>query len=454
MLLESLYFLFKGDTSDLNKKTHEAGANVNKLKNNLNSVDPIAKHLDKAFHRLFRSITSSLLALASVGAVLHAIKETADYTDQLDKASTALNVNIETLDMWGEAVASKGGTLQGFTQSLKSLQETFNLSSTNIIKSLPRIADLFQKIGTVKSERVGRKLGLDEGTILLLQQGSKGVDEILRKQKELGLITKQDAEITRKFNDQWFNVQHQFRTLFTLVGAAVLPGLTHILEGVQKVVFFLEGHKDLVVGALYAISSLITAFLIPSLVKAAIAMTALDWPFVLGAALAIALGAAFALAYEDIQVFIHGGNSLIGHFVRKWPILIPIAKKIQSVFHEMQEGVRKDLEILVRTFLWLEGFFNRFQKHGFKTGNGFTANLDLAQNQLTFAKTNPITAASSPNLISSTTGINNRATNVTVGDITINTQATDADGISKDFGITFNTYLRQAVSNYDDGVQI
>jgi len=46
----------------------------------------------------------------------------------------------------------------------------------------------------------------------------------------------------------------------------------------------------------------------------------------------------------------------------------------------------------------------------------------------------------------------NRTTNVEVGQVNVQTQATDAAGISKTIGDSMGAQLRQAASNYDDGV--
>lgn len=64
------------------------------------------------------------------------------------------------------------------------------------------------------------------------------------------------------------------------------------------------------------------------------------------------------------------------------------------------------------------------------------------------------TISASPIGTQSATGarVNNRETNVTVGSVTVQTQATDSAGISKTLGDTMTAQMRQAASNYDDGV--
>ena len=46
-----------------------------------------------------------------------------------------------------------------------------------------------------------------------------------------------------------------------------------------------------------------------------------------------------------------------------------------------------------------------------------------------------------------------QSNNVSIGEINIKTQATDADGLSKALGQSIDSQMRQVTSNFDDGIR-
>jgi hypothetical protein len=409
------------------------------------------------------SIAGAVLAFASVSTIVGGIKTAADYAFQLGQASKNLGVSVESLDIWGNAIQKFGGTTEGFQNTLKNLQDRFG-KLKDPVKDLYRLADVFSKMSRIRALKIGQQLGLDQGTILLLQQGRKEVDAIIAKQKELGVVTKQDAEIAEKFNFQWQQTAHAFRTVFSILSSAVLPGLTTFLNFIERTVTYFRGHKDFIVGGFIAIAAVVVARLIPAIVALDLALAPLlFWPAVI-----LALGTVFALLYEDIQVFLRGGDSAIGRILKKWPEVGKAAKEIYDwaikaseiviegvegignailkVFNAIADAIAAKIPNLKAAFSFISNALGFGDKD-------FTAQVTMikkSQDSLDLAYKNPIAGLSS-NSISNLRN-SNQNTTIQTGPITINTQATDSEGIATSLDENIRSQMRKAQQQFDNGI--
>ncbi len=182
-ILETFYILFKSDTSDIKKGSDEALKTTKKLNESLKETDETSEKLGVKFFSIVESIAGLLTGFASLHAVISGFKNTVDYDIDLGKTSRALGVNVEQLDAWDYAVRQAGGTAEGFQNSLKNLAEHFNTNPSVALKFLPQLADVFSKISRFSAFKLGKSLGLDEATILLLQQGRREVEAVLKQQR-------------------------------------------------------------------------------------------------------------------------------------------------------------------------------------------------------------------------------------------------------------------------------
>ena len=514
-IFDAFYLLFKADTSDANKK--------------LSSLDKSITGLDKKLRSTTTAIARSIAAVASVAAVLAA----ANYADQLGEMSEALEVDIEKLSMWSDAVKLSGGTAEGFQETVKTmtaaLQENAVKGKSRIapfykalgislrdakghargfLDILPELAGKFEGLSKQQAFGLGQKLGLDRGTIMLLQKGRKEVDAVLKRQKELGVVTKEDAAIAAKFNDELDDTAHVFRSVGIQVGSLVLPVLSKLLRGVQKVFTFIKDNKDLTKGAIIGIATALTAFLIPAVIR----LVSASAPLTLLASLIGTIIALFALAYDDITAYLDGQESLIGEIFSKYPVIKSIVMGIinavkiliqifmtfaqfakDSFFYPMRAAenlkkgiygiiksvkelfpaVKPQIEMITSAFakatdfikgLWesltavikttldvVLAVINAISKAKSAVVSKFTAPVPIsASNPLSARAVNGgFASVSSP-----TTVGGNRSISVNTGAIEINTQATDAPAIASDFTSELTRQLRQAINTMDDGVAI
>ncbi len=496
-LLETFYILFEGDTSKLNKSTKEADGLVNQLKKDLGSVDASINTVGKSFGNMIRQAGAWLLAVGGTAALVHGAINAKNYADRLDELSKALDVDIEKLDVWQNAVKLNGGTIEGFQDTVKSMTASLNAFATtghsriapffqqlgirltdttgkarNFFDILPDIADAFQKIGKSEALGIGLRMGLDQGTIMLLQQGRREVETVIKRQKELGVVNKQDAEIAAKFNDQIDDTGHAFRSVFTLINSIVLPPLTAFLHGMQEAATWLRKNSDFTKGVVIPVITALGA----AMGILAIRTIAATWPFlvIVGAIAAVAL--AIGIVYDDIKTFEAGGRSVTGRIVAYWKNLkdkiVGYVKSIIQVLKMFGLIVSTAVEAQVRAGMekvahWIaiakekilaiitsiQNAFNRVKRFlGLGGKNDVTISIKNGQDALNLANNNTLGSQMGTNF-SSSANTNNRTVNVT-GPINVYSNAADATGISKDIGNGLDFQLRQANNNIDDGWMI
>jgi hypothetical protein len=512
-LLEQFIVLFDSDADEVKKGADEAKKSTDKLNTELNTTARVSQRLGGSFKNLMAQAGGALLAIMSVGAIVGGIKAAATYADRLDELSKALGVNIEDLSAWGDAVKMTGGTAESFQETAKAMTAAIADFATkgksriapffkelgismvdsrgkarNFIDVLPEIADAFQKISKQEAFGLGQKMGLDQGTIMLLQQGRREVDMLIARQKELGVVTKEEGEIAAKYNDQLDDTAHAFRSLFTTIGASVLPAMTSVLKMFERLAVFFRKHSDLIVGALIGIGAAIAYFVTPAIISMLVAFA----PFLLiGAAIAGVI-AIFALLYEDISAFSKGHKSLIGEMLNRWPIigkvieavrenvkklwdglkqlgagllediqkgwenLLAFPDKIKSAWGKAINGIKSAWEFLKNLILdgvdSIVGAFDKI-KSFFGSKNETTINaVNTGKQAMTMMSTSPIAAQTSNSILNSSSRNTNKSTTVNVGEITVNTQATNGQEVAGALSGNLQQQLRQATANFDDGV--
>lgn len=489
-ILETFYILFESDSSQVKEGAEKAKAPVKGLQEELNSVGNVAKKGGEAFKDFIREAAGAYLALLSFDKVMEGINRAAEFEDKLGKLAKGLDVDVEALSAWGDAVQVNGGSAEGFQETVKSMTAALSDFATkghsrtapffqalgihmvdahhrarSFLDILPELADKFSKISKQESLGIGQKMGLDEGTILLLQQGRREVEAMVERQKELGVVTKEQAEIAEKYNDQIDNTKHAFRSLFGEIGMSVLPALTSLLKMFERVAVFARKHTEFITGGLIAIGAAISVYVVPAIASAVVAFA----PFLLiGAEIAVLVGL-FALLYDDIRNFYEGNDSLLGQMIKKWPIVGEILKFIESVVKNLINDFKNlgmavvDISKFIATSI-VEAFkevlsvidkaekiYGKVKSFASGIGHDVKAMIHTGQQHLSFATTTPL-AAQNSNSIMNSNRVNSRSTVVQTGPISISTQASDPDEISKTIGTSLQNQISQALSNFDDGV--
>lgn len=372
-LLDTFALLFETDAGDaadevdrLGDSLDGAGAAGDDAARGVKASDKAAADSTATMGGLTKALGGVIAGYLSWQAISAAVFSQAVQTDTLGKFTDAMGLSVAEVDAWGEAVVRSGGSADGFRGSVQSLNEKLGdlaltgggpavevfgrlgisaLDSAGRIRKvtdlLPEIADSFQRLTKQESFSFGQRLGLDQGTILLLQQGRNSVEALVEQQRQLGGRTKEGYEASALFNDTLANTQRIFVGMSDSANQKILPVLVSILEGIQAVTLWAQDHQDVVTGFFVAASAIITGVYLPAITAAAAATLVAAAPFVLIGAAIAAVSAAIAILYEDVRAYLGGQESYIGNLANKYEwfgkLINAVISGVKFVFSELAD---------------------------------------------------------------------------------------------------------------------
>lgn len=531
-ILETFYFMFDSDAKKLDKGLADSTKSADKLEKELQKTDKAAGMVGGAFLDLAGKAAFALGAIFSIGAIKSSILEVSNFADSLNDSAKALGVNVSALHAWDNAAQMSGGQTGAFTASLATFNTGLNaiatkgtglllpflqelgLSMADIkagakdpIGALEKMSDAFSKLSASEAAGLGSKLGLDQGTVNLLREGRTGLDELIRKQKELGVMTEEQAEVFEKFNDELDATSYVWQDLKRKLVTLVIPALTWFLRTAQSVTAWAKENKTVVAIFFTVLTAAVLAY-----GQAALVANSKAWLFyariiaTIGAILLF--GAALALVTEDLYTFQKGGDSVVGDWAKKWPIIGTIIKGIGLGLTYLIASLGIVGKLIVDTFevgpldaftlhldeilglvadmrtqwpaldsamtkasLNLEKIVNRLLDGwenlkeiidtviasiskavdlGAQLPGSIGGVLSLGKS-LIGATNSPISSQTS-NSISNSGRTSNKTTTFRVDKINVKTQATDAEGISKGIRFGLSKEVSNLIDGFDDGV--
>ncbi len=486
-LLSTFAILFETDSKKAADETEKLSDSLDDVESSANKATKGVDGSTTAYNDsavsvggLTKAMLGMVAAYVTFDAIASRVIDNATQIDSLGKFTHSLGINIVAMDAWGTAVARNGGTAESFKGTVETLQgalqdmeitgggEMINtlamigVSATgaggkvkDVFSLLPDIADAFQKMDAAKSFAFGKRLGLDQGTILLLQQGRGEVDKLVARQKALGGATKEGYEQAAKFNDQWADTKRVFNSLWMSANSTILPMLTKFFVGIEKIVLWVKSNQTLVEGFFIGIAGVITALYLPAMLSAAAATLVAISPFILIGAAIAAVGVAIAILYEDIKAWVNGSKSAIGEIVGTFD---EFKDKVSGVFDTIAKKWADFVKFFTDTkqditdFLDFSSFFgggldlqNNFVQSGF-TPDNMVDNTARGQAMIDFY--------SGTQLNQGGYNMNQRTQNVNVN---VGGTNIDARGMSpQQASQTFNSGIKQnvemAIGQLSDGV--
>ncbi len=331
------------------------GLDPSDLKQGISKAQGMLNDFSTGFMQGFQSKIAAGFAGVLGGAALTALYNQYTATaDAMGKMADALDLNIEDLHAWSEAAGRAGGSAEAFQASVRALsgqlarQATMGTSRAGAILEAQGIAtvkddgsarevfDVFEDLAAKAKEMskaeffgIGRALGLDQGTIMLLQQGRDGLKDAVRLQKQLGTYTKEDAQVTAYFNDRVADSKQAFMALASIVFRMVTPALSYMVEGLTNFVSYLRKHENAVKAFFLLIAGLISTLVIPAFAQMAAALLA-NPIFQIAAVLA-----GLALVIEDLVVWANGGKSALGDM---WAALFGSPDEALKLWSDIKTG--------------------------------------------------------------------------------------------------------------------
>lgn len=504
MILDAFYLLFEADASKLTKGLDDADKRAKKTTDQVKDLDEAAYKMGERLGSSLRKLGGAVLGLVAARQLMTSFNSAVLQADQLDETSKALDVNIELLSAYSDAVKEAGGTAEGFQGSIRALNQQLAMFATTgktkaapFLKELgidldaaankgktafdflPQIADAFEQMGKQESMAMGQKIGFDIGTIMMLQGGRRELDALIKKHKELGVITKKQGEIAAAYNDSLDDFRHTLRTTWLSLGEAVLPVVTRVINALSGLVTWTRENHHFVTGLLLGIAAVIGKAVLPALIRMAVATVIAFAPYFLIGAVIAGVAAAFALLYDDVMNFLEGNDSLIGQLLQKFPMLAQVFAIIGAVATEIAGVIEAAFKLaggailvmwdhITERVMALWGYVKQFggfvaglagkiggalSNHQFAAPDaapGVAAGVSAGQAMLGSAARSPINSQTSNSVTNKTGG--SRSTSVDVRKVEVHTQATDGAGIAKSIGGALSSQMSQVATNYDDGV--
>jgi hypothetical protein len=327
-ILETFFFMFEGDASKVKKGADEGNKSADLLSKTLGSADQAAEKLGDSFKDIIKEGATALLAVASLEAVKSMIEKSAEMTEEVRQASRAAFKGVEDYSAWSNAVVQAGGTADAFGNTMKSL----SMRTRTPINYLLRLSDAFKGLSDVRATRLGSWLGIDPGMIHMLQLGRDGITALLKRQLELGVVTKAQADAAQKYTQEMRDVNTLMGDVARRITTALLPTIVALSEDFIKFVEFLRDNKTFTLSFFGAVAAIIAAVYMPAIIEAIEGTLAFLAPWLLIGAAVAAVAGIFALAFNDINAYLNGHNSMLGELIKKYPALGVVVRGLVDVF--------------------------------------------------------------------------------------------------------------------------
>jgi hypothetical protein len=368
-VIDSLIVTLGLDSSGLVSKGTAADKTLKNLEGSSKSTEQGVKKLSDttkttagSVDGLTRSLGAFLALLGGTFALRAFIEDTIASSAALDRLSKNLNVSVEDLSAWGNAVEGLGGNAKGLQGTMLMLsQAQTELRLTGQSGLVPYFASLgvaiagvggaarpvneilldlssrFSHMDRTTAFNVGKMMGLDPDTINLLLQGREELERTLKTQKENNVVTKAQAEESAKLQKSIITLKQSFTALGRDLLQQASPALEKMLDMLSKLADWAQNNKEFLKDlgkVLLTVAAGLTAISVASS------------PIALTVAAILLLSAAIALLWQDYQTWKRGGDTLIDW--EKWKPGIDAAKEaireLARVVKESFGSIWSDLE--------------------------------------------------------------------------------------------------------------
>lgn len=414
-----------------------------------------------------------------IGGVFNVIKQGED----LYLMAKGAGVAVEKVQQLGLALENYGGSASSASAVLKKLNKDIqdlrfgkggalgetamlyglDLGARNAEQLLENIARRMETLSETQKIDFASRLGLDNATMMLVSGGVKKFREEMERAKKAVPFTNADIESSRKLSVQLRELGQQWEKIRVNLLLGLMPVVRWLAKGFNEIIHIFQEHKGFIFGFLGTVIALFGKLIAKQL------LTLATNPFVLMVAAIMAVGTAIGLIVDDVVTFFEGGISYTGEYVAKlkdlwntfaewfkafWDgftdvfavgfgYLFEVPEKLKGLWTDIINGWK----IILQTFFdWLSEKFSFIGKvadfvGGFFSGDSsITAqpavlSVALPQMQMTQTPLNSMTSTQMSMMNANTyyDQNSNSSQSVNVSGVTINTQATNAKELAKDF---------------------
>lgn len=446
-----------------------------KIQDNKNLVKE-TNEVGNSYVKMAEAIGGVITAYLGLSAIKSGIISATKMTNSLQIQSQWLGVNGEELSAWGKAVEQAGGSVEGLQGSIKALHDTYVKAGipfpSNPFDALLKLAKQWQELGLSQAgkEQAGLKLGLDEGTILLLSKGPEAIRKIVDEQNKLLNVTQKDLESARELTKEWDKTATAVQGVYVKISTAITPAMTKLLGIVREIAGFLQTRP----GGDAVVKRLFDKVLHPFYHDGSAPSTEqYGPPQQSGGRLPLGIRSnnptnlqpggresvfstpedGIAAAANQLRRYGQRGINTLNSIISTWAPSSAgnnTAAYIAAVSKDTGFKPGQKLNLNNPEVLW--NLINAMTRHenGMNpyTNSQIYKAISLGKNSLDLAGSSPF---SSSNSITNSVG-GAKTVNVAINAVNIQTQATDSKGIASSAANDLTSNLRSTLNNYADGI--
>lgn len=278
---------------------------------------------------IWAQVSGPLLgAFATGNAISSYISNAVSAGELADKCKA----DIEQIQIWSGAMERAGGSASGLQGTIEKLNAS-GKANGDVFGTLMGLAEKAEHMTKEAFAEHAKRLEIDEATIQVLAQGRKALEAHLKKQEELGVYTKEDAEQSKRFKQSLADLLQAWDGFTSFIGRITVPVMKWLADVLTSVVVFMRQHTPLVASAIGVVGAALASRLLPPLRElpkliANVSKAFLRWmPFV-------AVVAGLAILIDDFYAYLVGGNSAFGEFWSIFGTGPEILAKLNSAWNE------------------------------------------------------------------------------------------------------------------------
>jgi len=312
---------FSAGKSKVDKALKDTGNEADKAGAKLKKT---GKDGSEGFESVAKSAVKFLAVIGGTMAVQRFAEQMIESSAALDRFSKNLGVSENTVSAWSNAAELAGGSAQGLqgTMDMLSRAQTelqltgqsglipyfsalgISMSDANgnvrdVTEELLDMADRFSKMERKTAYNMGVGMGIDPGTMNLLLKGRSEVELMIKRQKEYGAVTKEQAESSSRLKLAMTDSRQSFEAFGRELLLTAGPALEKLFSIFQSFGNWCKENKEFISNFLTIIGVGLAGIAIATI------------PINLTATAVLGLAAAIAALWQDYQTWKRGGDSFI-----------------------------------------------------------------------------------------------------------------------------------------------
>ena len=345
MILETFAFLFGTEGTDKVKK------DIKDLKQDTDKVVESNSSLKKGFEELLGVIAPLTAAYAGLRGIMNFATE----NDQLWQMSQLSGMSAKSISELGFAMSEFGGNAQTAAHTIQNLQmQIMQLRrtgsgallhagmmygigfSSDPEKMMENIARRMERLKPMQRMDLGRMLGLDQATILMLSKGVQNFRAEMERAKKYTFIDDKAVEQAHEFKRTFAEFSAVLGSIGVEIATVIMPYATDIAGWLRDSLDYIKKHKFFLLEIAGIIGTISAGFGIFQVITSPIAQ-------VTAALLAI------AVIGEDIYGYFNGMDSKLGEILEDMPelkrIVDDIGASVKSTWQYVTSGdMYKDIK--------------------------------------------------------------------------------------------------------------